>query len=489
MSFFDDAISTIGRGLAQTAAGALSDATGVDVGGVMNTLFGNNQTTGGQEIATIISDLPTDWTGDAAGLTVLQDSMTAQGAQLLDLGNQITSVATAVASLSNQLAGFQTLLQTIAQQGLYQSWQTIDQQMTVYISAVDTSYQAYAGYTDRYDATPASEVAQLMVDVLNMNNGPAVALNAISAFIKDDNQGEGILQLWSNMVSPLVAGGQLDYRAAVKQYLAYYRKLAVAQLRATNLVMEAHTFNRDGASAAAAWQSYKSTILSQETTFIQWLYPLIYSGVSGKMVSWTTVHALMQLDPGVQSLGSGLPGDSYIEPSAVLRSAEELLANLYLTDPEDRRIVVHLAYQADAPVGPAVDPAVLTLAASDGSIVSPQKNDRLGAPYPWPNQWNGGWTVPIADLNFFFNTLYVRRFVFFASATAQGLADGDYNLTNLNGQNGLVPMETYLSSQGGPPPFMNDDVHLYGLHIDGVRQFDFMNFLAYVVPVPAPGYP
>jgi hypothetical protein len=329
-----------------------------------------------------------------------------------------------------------------------------------------------------------------MNDVLNMNNGPKVAMNAISAFIQDDSQSQGVLQLWSNMVAPLVAAGQIDYRAAVKQYMAYYRKLAFAQLRATNLVMEAYNFNSDTASAARAWDSYRSTILEQETTFITWLMPLLFAGVSQTGYNWTTVHALMQLDPGVQYLPSDVRGKDYFEPSPVLRSAEELLARLYLTEPEDRRIVIHLAYQADPPIGPAVDAAAPTLTAANGSgTVAPKRDDRLGAPYPWPGAWNSGWPVCIGDLNLLSNTLYVRRLVFSAGPQGGSLVDGAYTPTNINGQSGLLPMETYLgASSGSNPPFMNDNVINYPLFVDGSQQFDYLNFLAYVVPVKRPGW-
>jgi hypothetical protein len=499
MSFFDDAISTVGRGLAQTAAGALSDATGVDVGGIMNTLFGNGQTSGGETLSTVQQELQTEWKGDQASLTVLSDGIAAQSAQLTQIGNEIGSISTAIASLNAQLSGFAAMLANLAQSALYQQWQEVDVEMTEYIVAIDTSYQTYGEYAadpniGTPQAIPTSEVVQLMNDVLNMNNGPKVALNAISAFIMDDSQAKGVLQLWSSMVSPLVAAGELDYRDAVKQYINYYRKLAYAQLRATNLVMEAYNFNGDSTSAADAWVDYKKTVLSQEATFMTWLIPLIYSGINPQTpfpntVPFTSSHAILQLDPGVQRLGSGPAGKAYIEPSAVLRSAEELLANLYVTDPDERRIVLLMAYSGDAPIGPAVDQAALTLSpASGGGTVAATRKNRLGAPYAWP----GNWTVPSAiapsDYNMLSNTTYVTRFVFSAGG-GSGLPDGDYTITNINGQNGLIPYETYVGqTPSTAPPFMNDDVLNYPLHVDGAKQFDFMNFMAYVVPVSAPWF-
>jgi hypothetical protein len=500
MSFFDDAISTVGRGLAQTAAGALSDATGVDVGGIMNTLFGNGQTSGGEALSTVQQELQAKWTGDQASLTMLSDGITQQSAQLAELGNQIGAISTAIASLNAQLSNFAELLANLAQSSLYQQWQAVDVEMTEYIVAIDTSYQTYGQYAadpniGTPNAIPTTEVSELMNDVLNMNNGPKVALNAISTFIMDDSQAKGVLQLWSSMVSPLVAGGQIDYRDAVKQYINYYRKLAYAQLRATNLLMEAYNFNGDPTSATDAWTDYKKTVLSQESTFMTWLIPLIYSGINPQsamggrltVVPFTSSHAILQLDPGVQRLGSGPAGKGYIEPSAVLRSAEELLANLYITDPDERRIVLLMAYTGDAPIGPAVDQAALTLSpAGGGDPVAATRKTRLGAPYAWPGDWVT-LSIPPSDDNMLFSTLYVTRFVYSAGG-GTGLPDGDYEITNINGQNGLVPYETYISrnTSDPPPPFLNDAVLNYPLHVDGAKQFDFMNFMAYVIPISGP---
>jgi hypothetical protein len=489
MSFLDDAIGTLGRGLAQTAAGALTDATGVDVGGIMNTLFGNGQTAGGETLSTIQQELSTDWKGSQATLTILSDGISQQGAQLLEMGTQISAIATAVASINAQLSNFAELLSNLAQQNLYLQWQNVDNEITEYIVQIDTGFTRYGQYTANYATTAPSEVAELMADVLSTNNGPAVALNAISAFILQDSQAKSVLELWSNLVSPLVAGGQIDYRDAVKQYIAYYRKLAYAQLRATNLVMEAYNYNGDPTSAAAQWTQYKSTIRAQETTFITWLIPLVYSAVQQSQSSnFTTLHAALQLNPGVQALGTS--GLSYIEPSAVLRSAEELLASLYLTAPEDRRIVILMAFCNDAPIGALVTPIPLTLtqAGGGGGTIAAASNSPLG-PYPWPNWSNSPTQAGPPDENMMFNSLAIRRIVFEATAKdSAALPDGDYNLTNLNGQGGLIPIETYVSfeSNRNTAPFMTNNVPSYLLHVDGARQFDFLNFLAYSLPVQYP---
>jgi hypothetical protein len=199
------------------------------------------------------------------------------------------------------------------------------------------------------------------------------------------------------------------------------------------------------------------------------------------------VHAAMQLDPGLQHLpGATDAGGSYYEPSPVFRRAEELLARLAVTDPADRRIVVHMLYVTANGVANVVGGAQLTLSRTDGNTVNATAQSRLGDfQHPGPGPWTP------TDMNFapFGNSFFVKRFVYTATPTSGVLADGAYRITNINGTGGLVPLTTYLSFDSSlpPPPFMNDDVLQYGMYIDGAQPFDFMNFLAYCLPVDGPG--
>jgi hypothetical protein len=494
MSFFDDAISTLGRGLAQSAVGTLSDETGFDVGGTLNALFGNGQPTGGADLTALQSALQGDWGGSSAQLQMLTGSINQQTQMIAQLGTQLTGIANAVKLINDEIAGLQQLLQKINQEQLYEEWQAADDLTTQYLAAIQSSYFAYGSFTSAYAKTPTDAVNRLANDILDTNDGPGVGLNALSQLILDNNQKRGLLQLWSNMVTPLVAGGLLDYRDAVNQYMAYYQTLAYAQLQATNLVMEAYNLLGPADQAKAIWKQYRAALLAQENTFITWLVPLVAAGVPAQVNQGSTynnfsgVDAAAQLNPGVQHLpGAAVPGNAYFAPSAVFKAAENLLATLYVTAPADRRIVVHMVYVSEPGISTLLAGVALTLTQSGLPPVPATSSAVLGAPFPLAA---GGTQLP--DFNFQFNDFYIKRFVFSADDPNQTLADGQYTLADLNGVNGLVPMATYLSdpNAGGSnpePPFMNQNVLAYPLSIDGTTPFDFMNFMAYMVPVLFPG--
>lgn len=500
MSFLDDAISNIGRGLAQSAVQAASDATGMDVGGTLNFLF-NGQTTGGEQLATLQSSLQSDWSGTPEQLTALQNGLAQQSQTLSDIGTQLTSVAASVGAISVQIHQISTLLTQINQQQLFQSWQTVDVAMSGYLAAISTSYATYGKYVLAASETDGTLVQDLVVTILDPNVGPAVGITAIHNLIMGNGQAQSVLQLWSAMVAPLVSGGLMDYREAVQQYEAYYKQLAYAQLCGTNLLMEAYNYDAESSStlAAGAYTDYKAALLAQEDMFIRWMVPLVAAGVVGGVttngIPFSSADAAVQLNPGVQTLpGAADPGASFYAASPVFRGAESLLASLSVTDPADRRVVVHMAYLAGTN-GSSLGSLHLTMTSLDGeSQVSPVTSTRLGGPYFIPLAPGGGFRDRgLPDMNFATvtspqNGFYVKRFVFSDDVSHGGLADTQYSLDNLNGINGLVALQTYLSGTGDVP-FMNDNIPQNVLQVNAAQPFDFMNFLAYCEPVDAIGYP
>lgn len=496
MSFLDDAISSVGRGLAQSAVGALSDATGYDVGGTLNMLFGKDQPTGGADLAALATALQTDFSGTPEQLQMLQSGLDQQTQMLSDLGGQIAALASSIAVIEGQIANIEALLQQIGQEQLYQDWSLIDSKLTDYLSAIQTGYATYGEYLADFSTIDTSLVSELAVDILDTNTGPRVGLTAIAAHIRDDGQQRGVLQLWSNMVAPLVTAGIIDYRDAVSQYCAYYQKLAYAQLQATNLVMEAYNFRNTPKEAAQVWSDYRAHLLEQEPVFLNWLVPLVWAGVAGgtlvpqggNQAGWcfSACDASLQLNPGLQRLpgSQGHANMAYYSPSEVFRQAEDLLATLYVTGESDRRIVVHMLFDAALESSGILSGVELSLEpVGDGASVNPATSLRLGGPYSIAStilEW-------VPDLNLYTSGFYIKRYVFKADASDQSLADGAYQISNINGTQGLVPMNTYLSSVGNArPQFMNDNVLAWTVAVGESQPFDFMNFMAYMIPVRMP---
>ncbi|MEO7098944.1 MAG: hypothetical protein ABI162_06250 [Luteolibacter sp.] len=488
MSFFDDAIATVGRGLAQTAVQAVSDATGYNVGGTLNVLFGNGQTTGGETLANIQTDLPQNWTGPTEQLTVLENGITQQTQMISDLGIQLSAIAVAVDAISGEIQDLQEMMTKIGQAQLYQTWQTIDASITSYIAAVQTSYEAYGEYISTFSQIETSLVVELTTDILNTNNGPRVAVNAINTYILGGDQAKGVLQLWSEMVAGAVTAGLLDYRDAVNQYIAYYQKLVYTQLTATNLVMEAYTFLNEHEEAKTVWKRYRDVLLTQEDPFITWLVPLVAAGTAlpqaaKRFYTFTNNLAALDLDPSLQRTSPGTKDiNAYYEPSAIFKRAESLLANLYVTGPLDRRIVVHMLYSSVAEVSSLVSGVSLTLSSTDGETVVPAATaTNLPQTYAYPT---------CIDYNISYGGAFlIKRFVFKADAISAALADDSYQITNINNTDGLISLQTYLSVTGGNAPavFMNPNVLAYTLSVNDAEPFDFMNFVVYMIPISSAG--
>ncbi|AWG25258.1 hypothetical protein [Flavobacterium kingsejongi] len=494
MSFLDNAISSIGQGLAITAAQSISDSTGVDVGGTLGFLFGGGQKAGGENIGTLEATIQSVFGGggsspDATVLAQLSSTLSQQQQAIANLGVQITGIANALSHLEGEIAGIESMLTKISQHQLFTDWNTIDIQLTEYIKAIDSCYMEYGMYVSQYATTPVNEVTYLVQAIFDPNTGPLVGMKTINALLMGGGgQSKGALQLWSIMVTPLIQDGTLDYRLAVEQYFQYYQKLAYAELKAANLLMEAYIYNGDKTSADNIWSVYQLQLIQQEDIFINGLIPLVYSGIVGgsavgqyKGKNFTFFGAAMELNPGVQQVvGDSDPGNAFYAPSNIFQLAEQLLANLSVTAATSRRIVVHMLYSSGVGIPTLLSGLQLSLSAGNsGTTITPISDTVLGGPFDFPNGAGGYIIYP--DVNFYTGAgFYVKRYVY-NETTQSGLADtGTYTLSNLNGHDGLLPIQTYASQI---TPFQENSVIAYNLEVNPVSKFDFMNFMAYSVPM------
>jgi hypothetical protein len=479
MGFFDDAIGSIGKSLATSATSYLTETTGYDVGGTMAFLFGNGQTNKGDTLDGLIAGIGSEFSGNADSLALLQDDLNNQAVQIGLIGDQLTAMSTAIQDIDGEIKGIEALLDKINQGQLYLTWQAQDSQIKNYIIKINSTFKTYALYVAQ--EAEVSDVAALATSILDPNNGELDAANAINGFMLTDQQNKGALQLWAEMTCPLIEAGLLDYRQAVDQYFAYYTKLAWAQLRATNLLMEAYHFHgsQDDELAADIWKSYQTLILSQETEFIGNLVSIVRSGVVCSVYyPQTAYQSVTQFHPDFTPLfdsNSNYLG-TYYEPASVLMKGEALLARLALNDPDDRRMVVHMTYLGDA-YKTAIDAAVITLSMNSqtsGGTVQPDSNPAVYGPMPSPGTAYSFQSFNLDPAWVSDNTFYVKRLVYSGSA-ATPLADGLYQLTNMNGSGSLVPLDTYY----GTMPFQSAPVLGYTMEIHAAQPFDYMNFAGY----------
>ncbi|HEY6213479.1 MAG TPA: hypothetical protein VIW45_14405 [Vicinamibacterales bacterium] len=491
MGFFD-AISSIGEGLAQTAAQAISDKTGINVGSTLTALFGGGQTQGGQNMQSLETTVASSGLPPAA-ISQLQTSLETQGQLVADLGGTVASISGTLASFKESFDHIESELSAIHQQQLFLAWQTPNTANNQFVVAANTAYQTYSNFLADYTNTPTSEVTGFLNNLDGLNS-PANIVQQIQENIVGQDQQKGLLQLWSAMVTPLIANYTIDFRDAVQQYMRYYQQLVYAQLSATNLEMEAATFGGDGDRAARAWTRYQQAVASQENVFIGSLIALVAAGtnaLAGPTGPYNLSDALqwqadLQLNPGLITLPADPAASSaYFEPSPIFRNAEALLASLAVTDPPAQRVVVYVTY-VDGVIASIVNPVALTLSSNGQPPLTASSAAILG-PFTDYSDYNfEDSAVGVGDWAF-----WVKRFVY----TGDALQSGTYTVTNINGVNGLIPMETYASTGdagalgpdgaggvGGPVAFMNGNVWKYQLSVDPTSPFDFMNFMAYCTP-------
>jgi hypothetical protein len=495
MGFLDDAIGSIGQDLAKTAVENINQATGINAGTALSYLFGNGQEKGGDNMALLGPAIMDAFGQQQQILTQLQAELYQQGVAIQRIGQQLVGISNALTQITGMIENLQQLLNKIGQEQLYEEWQAVDDQLTKYIAAINSAFAAYGSYMSNYKTTKSVEVGILIENILSVNDGPVVGLRAIHDFIVAGGQARSVLRLWTAMVTPLVQTGMLDYRLAVQQYFEYYQKLAYAQLRAANLVMEAYNFHEDKPNAKRIWDQYNSQLREQEDVFITSLLPLVYAGVEGGIfvpagqtglaINFTSFDASLQLNPGLQYVrGNDNQGDAFYTPSQIFYDAEKLLANLYVTAPTQRRIVVHMLYPDGRGINTLLDGLSLTISSNGSSgAVNPASSNRLGGPFPFPGP--NDWSPDFPDQNIYSgNGFYLKRYVY--TEGPNGLIDGEYFMMNLNGRNGLVPLQTYVTSDRNlpPAPFQQDCVVEYPMQVNAANQFDFMNFSAYTVPFP-----
>ena len=494
MGFFD-AISSIGEGLAQTAVQSVSDQTGINVGSALTALFGGSQTAGGENLQNLQTTVASSGLPPAA-ISQLKASLETQGRLVADLGGTVASISGTLANFQADFDQIESDLAAIHLQQLYQAWQTSNIPNSALVVVANTAYQQYSDFLSDYTGTPTSAVTDFLTS-LNGLNSPEAVVQQIHENIVGRDQQKGLLQLWTEMVTPLIVRYTIDYRDAVQQYMRYYQQLVFAQLCATNLAMEAATFSGAADLAAAAWTSYQQAVAAQENVFISSLIPLVSAGgtdprawIKGSFNFSDVVmaQAALQLNPGLITLPADPTADSaYIEPSAVFERAESLLASLAVTDPPTQRIVVYVTY-VDGVIAGVVSPVALTLSSTNGQPPVAASSEAILGPFILSgfSDYNF-WTGAIGTTGRF----WVKRFVY----TGDALQSGTYTVTNMNGVNGLVAMDTYASTgdegalgeSGGPAPFMNGNVWKYPLSVDPTSPFAFMNFLAYCTPY-FPGY-
>ena len=115
MGFFDDALSTMGQSLAQSASGYVQGVTGPVVGNMLSTLFGGGQSTGGANLVQLQTDVQSA-NLPASDIALLNGQLAAQTTEIQNIGTQLTALSSAVALIQSQVQAMEMVLGKIAQE-------------------------------------------------------------------------------------------------------------------------------------------------------------------------------------------------------------------------------------------------------------------------------------------------------------------------------------------------------------------------------------
>ncbi|MEP0881105.1 hypothetical protein NDI49_06045 [Trichocoleus sp. ST-U3] len=395
------------------------------------------------------------------------------------LGKQLDAIQGTLSVMDGELHAISSELQKVVQNQLYMEWSTVDIQIQKCIVQIQTQYQRYIDYAKNPKSTTKEEVEQLISDILNTDNGAEVSLVTISNFVVGSDQAKGCLELWADMVAPMLMKKEspyLSYKLAVEQYMNYYSRILVAQLNAAHLLVEA--FNKQGNHPLAITErdKYRKLISSQEAQFIRNLDVLVASFISSageEPVFFDPgfggfVYCSYELIDCIQTYSAGAGYEwSYYRPSIQHSMAEEILAAAYAMDEDERRIVVYMIYP---PKTPYLNVNNIPLDNVEVQLVDAAEPDGVGIPASHVQ------SITVSSDDKLPGKRFIKRFIY------ENLQDGAYRLKNQNGQNGLLDLPTIfpMKSENLPtlqfqhPKFLN-----YILTVDPAKQFDFMEFVAY----------
>jgi hypothetical protein len=285
MSFFTDGLTFVAGNVAK---GALGWVGGQAAGWVLGDLFGTN--------------------GPST-----QDVLDAIG----KLGTQLTNIQGTLATIEKQLteefAKIEQDLEEIHQEELYIAWQQVNNNIVTYKNQINTQYGIFIEYaaTASVRKPTEQEIVDLVKQIQDSNVGAEDSLNGINSFVLGDGQAKGVLELWREMVTPLIAKGQMTFAAASTAYMNYYASILHAQIRAINLIVESYNQQNRNNISKDKYQHYQNLMTQQEVPFLRALEELTYDALQPGASFWTevdfkdTTFASVEYFSLVQSLWAG----------------------------------------------------------------------------------------------------------------------------------------------------------------------------------------
>jgi len=357
-----------------------------------------------------------------------------------DLSSQLSGVADSVKFLNTQINDdmneIEKELQAIQQEQLYISWETRDKDLQKYITQQNIQYQRYLDYTKTPKETSQMNIQEIVTQILDTNNGAEQMMGQINTLLVGSGKDKGVLQLFSEMMEPLILNGTVSCYRALDSYFNYYRSAAYAQQQSLYLLIEAFHQRGDDSEVENEHKKYQENVKSQEIPFLSrieyMLLEQIKYGASEPSISFDNYSAAQDY----QAQGYFF---SYYKPTPVRAEAEKILADSLCLKDDENRIVVWMIYPTLAGDGSIwVGGHSRNFDPTDYEIgLQPIGNQDMAAISPgYVNQVsiinNPNKNLPPESIS---ASHMFKRMVY------SDLAPGNYSLQDLNGKPGLEPAD------------------------------------------------
>jgi hypothetical protein len=446
--------------------------------------------------------------GDAAGFVLsliggssgpstqdLMDEIKHVGEQLTQVQNTLNTMQALMylnfSLLEGKLAALASTLNRVELKQLYGLWSNVNVPLFSYMNQVNTQYDTFVEYALESSKTPKENVTRLVNDIQNTNSGAKLSLYGIHMLVLGGGSTKGVLQLWAEMIIPLVKAGSMRMAHARRAYIDYYTQIAGAQLKAINLLEESYNAQQCNHLAQAEYAKFRDLMKAQELGVLYWFEQLLYAGMSNGAL-WSLSHGYLDPPPpgdNVQEYplirptwdyatasqemlaGSLYATDEPYRPSPMRQEIETLLAASQAIPPNERRVVVWMIFDdllsswSFSGTGlnldfdyTAAEVSISLVGQGHPSIPPSSSSTLLEEASYWMPQYTSAQTT---------SRRVIQRFVF-------SVPDGKYVLANMN--------NVYKPVHHGC--FVNPLYISYQLSVSAESPFAFMDFAPWADPIP-----
>lgn len=386
------------------------------------------------------------------------------------LAKELNYIEGAVNGLQKELAKDTALilkeLKVIQQQQLYQAWETRDNDLQDYITKINVQYSRFLSYARNPNTTSKADVASLVNEILDSNNGASVSLAEINTLLKGSGPNKGVLQLYREMTEPIIVDGKINGYDALNSYFQYFMDASYAQCRALYLLIEAFHYQNNDGVAEEQYDDYRKLALSQELPFISNVQYFLRGEILGGFVK--PPNALWAVTLGsANALQDFWAQSAYVSgytPTAVRAKAERIFSNSLALKKDETRIVVNMVYNKyygtkspynlDSVLVPIVSASLMS-----PTEIQPVKSDVIQIPYE--NK---------ASVNYSTENLTLKRMVY------TNVPGDSYKMKDMNSQSGLAP---HGGSGGRTSYFQNPKYLDHLLIVNEGSQHTSMDFACY----------